>query len=107
MYYDDVDPAWRARIAGMRVVYCPDAVVTHGYEFARRGRKWFYLERNRLFSVLANYEPKTLILLTPLLLATELGLLALAARTAGSRRSSRATHRCSACADACSPSAAG
>jgi GT2 family glycosyltransferase len=80
LYYDDVDLAWRARIAGMRVVYCPEAVVTHGYEFSRRGRKWFYLERNRLFSVLANYEARTLALLAPLLLATELGLLAVAAR---------------------------
>jgi GT2 family glycosyltransferase len=80
LYYDDVDLAWRAGIAGMRVVYCPDAAVTHGYEFSRRGRKWLYLERNRLFSVLANYEARTLVLLGPLLLATELGLLAVATR---------------------------
>ena len=79
-YYDDVDLAWRASIAGMRVVYCPDAAARHGYEFARRGHKWFYLERNRLFSVLANYEARTLIMLGPLLLVTELGLLAVAAR---------------------------
>ena len=80
LYYDDVDLAWRVSIAGMRVVYCPDAAVRHGYEFSRRGRKWLYLERNRLFSVLANYEARTLVLLGPLLLATELGLLAVAAR---------------------------
>jgi GT2 family glycosyltransferase len=80
LYYDDVDLAWRARIAGLEVVYCPEAVVSHSYDFARRGRKWFYLERNRLFSVLANYEAKTLMLLAPLLLATELGLLVVAAR---------------------------
>jgi GT2 family glycosyltransferase len=80
LYYDDVDIAWRARVAGKRVVYCPDAAVVHGYEFSRRGRKWFYLERNRLFSVLANYEARTLTLLAPLLLATELGLLAFALR---------------------------
>jgi GT2 family glycosyltransferase len=79
LYYEDVDLAWRARIAGMRVLYCPDAAVRHGYEFARRGRKWFYLERNRLFAVLANYERKTLMVLAPLLLLTELGLLAVAA----------------------------
>jgi GT2 family glycosyltransferase len=80
LYYDDVDLAWRARIAGMRVVYCPAAVVTHGYEFARRGRKWFFLERNRVFSVLVNYEARTLILLSPLLALSEIGLLAVAAR---------------------------
>jgi hypothetical protein len=80
LYYDDVDLAWRARIAGMRVLYCPAAVVSHGYEFARRGRKWFFLERNRVFSVLANYEARTLILLSPLLAASEIGLLLVAAR---------------------------
>ena len=79
LYYDDADLGWRVRIAGLRVVYCPEATVQHDYEFARRGRKWFYLERNRIFSVLANYETRTLLLLAPFLLATELGLLAVAA----------------------------
>lgn len=80
LYFEDVDLSWRARIAGLRVVYCPRAVVRHGYEFGARPQKWFLLERNRLFSVLANYELPTLALLAPLLLATEAGLLAVAAR---------------------------
>lgn len=80
LYYEDVDIAWRARIAGMRVVYCPSAIVSHGYEFGRRERKWFLLERNRLLCVLSNYETRTLLLLAPLLALTELGLLAVAAR---------------------------
>lgn len=79
LYYDDVDLAWRALIAGMRVVYCPDALVVHRYEFGRRARKWYFLERNRLFSVLTNYEARTLLALGPLLLAAELGVLAIAA----------------------------
>jgi GT2 family glycosyltransferase len=80
LYYEDVNLSWRARIAGLRVVYCPRAVVTHGYEFGARSQKWFLLERNRLFSVLSNYQLRTLVLLAPLLLATEAGLLAVAAR---------------------------
>jgi GT2 family glycosyltransferase len=80
LFYDDPDMGWRALIAGMRVVFCPEAAVVHGYEFGRRGkRKWFLLERNRLFSLLANYEARTLLLLSPLLIATELGLLGVAA----------------------------
>jgi GT2 family glycosyltransferase len=79
LYYDDADLGWRARIAGERVVYCPDAVARHGYEFGRRERKMFYLERNRLISVLANYEARTLLVLTPLLLLFELGIVAVAA----------------------------
>jgi GT2 family glycosyltransferase len=79
LYYEDTNLGWRAVLAGMRVVYCPAAVVMHNYEFGGRPRKWFLLERNRIFSVLANYELPTLVLLTPLLLAAEVGLLFVAA----------------------------
>jgi len=79
LYYDDADMGWRARIAGYRVVYCPEAAVRHAYEFSRRGRKMFYLERNRLISVLTNYEVGTLLRLAPLLLVTEVGVLVWAA----------------------------
>ena len=79
LYYDDVNLCWRAQLAGRRVVYCPRATVTHGYEFSGRGGKWFLLERNRLYTVLSHYEARTLALLAPLLLATEAGILAAAA----------------------------
>jgi GT2 family glycosyltransferase len=79
LYYEDVNLSWRVRIAGLRVVYCPQAVVAHGYEFGARPMKWFLLERNRQFSVLANYQLRTLTALAPLLLATEAGLIVVAA----------------------------
>jgi GT2 family glycosyltransferase len=79
LYYDDVDIGWRMNLAGHRVVYEPSAVVSHDYAFGRRGKKWLYLERNRLFTVLANYEPRTLALLMPLLVASEAGLMVVAA----------------------------
>jgi hypothetical protein len=61
------------------VVFCPEAGVVHNYEFSRHKFKWFLLERNRLFCVLANYEGRTLALLAPALLLTEAGLLLAAA----------------------------
>jgi GT2 family glycosyltransferase len=79
LYYDDADLGWRARIAGRRVVYVPDAAIRHGYEFGRRERKMFLLERNRLIAVLSNYERGTLASLAPLLVVFELGVLAVAA----------------------------
>jgi GT2 family glycosyltransferase len=79
LYYDDADLGWRARIAGHRVVFVPEAVARHGYEFGRRERKMFLLERNRLIAVLANYEARSLVVLAPLLLVFELGVLGLAA----------------------------
>ena len=79
LYYDDADLGWRARIAGHRVVYCPDAVVRHGYDFGRREGKMFFLERNRLISILSNYQARSLFVLAPLLLVFELGIVAVAA----------------------------
>jgi GT2 family glycosyltransferase len=71
MYVDDTDLAWRARLSGKRVRYCPEAVVVHDYEFEKGAHKWFYLERNRVWALLSNLQPCTLALLSPVLLVTE------------------------------------
>ncbi len=81
LYHDDVDLAWRARLAGRRVVLVPEATAEHDYAFGKGGYKWFWLERNRLWTVLSNYETRTLVLLAPVLLATELAVLAFAVRS--------------------------
>jgi len=75
MYVDDSDLAWRMRLRGMRVRYCPRAVVVHDYEFEKGAHKWFYLERNRAWALVSNLRPSTLALLAPLLLATEAAVL--------------------------------
>jgi GT2 family glycosyltransferase len=74
MYYDDVDLAWRARLAGARVRFVPGAVVEHDYRFERGAGKWFQLEHNRTWALLSNYGGRTLLLLAPLLAATELAI---------------------------------
>ena len=71
MYVDDTDMAWRMRLSGRRVRYCPEAVVVHEYEFEKGPHKWFYLERNRAWALLANLRLRTLLLLAPALAATE------------------------------------
>jgi GT2 family glycosyltransferase len=78
--YDDPDLCWRLWLAGWEVWYCPDARGVHDYAFGENPRKWFWLERHRLSSVLVNYEGRTLALLVPLLVASELGLMLLAWR---------------------------
>jgi GT2 family glycosyltransferase len=74
MYYDDVDVAWRARLAGWEVLFCPEARVVHDYEFLKGNYKWRYLERNRWWCMLAYFELRTLVALVPLLLAVELAI---------------------------------
>lgn len=79
MYVDDTDLAWRMRMGGKRVRYCPEAVVVHDYEFGKGAHKWFYLERNRAWALLSNLRLRTLALLAPVLLITEMSVLARAA----------------------------
>lgn len=90
MYYDDVDFCWRARLAGWEVIFCPDALVWHDFEFDRGARKWYLLERNRLWAVLSNYSPAGLVLVAPLLTGTELVVAGLAVREGWARSLVRA-----------------
>lgn len=80
MYLEDLELGWRARLAGYRVVIDPAADVLHDYEYGRNPRKSYFLERNRLLFVLTAYSARQLVLLMPLLLATELGMVGLAAK---------------------------
>ncbi len=75
MYLDDTDLAWRVRLRGRRVRYCPEAIVAHEYEFEKGPYKWFYLERNRAWALLSNLQLSTLVFLIPVLLLTELVVL--------------------------------
>ncbi|HEV2766350.1 MAG TPA: hypothetical protein VGV63_01425, partial [Acidimicrobiales bacterium] len=63
---------------GLSVVYVPEAVVMHRYEFSRNPRKLFLAERNRLCMVLTLYEARTLWLLSPALIGLEVAVVALA-----------------------------
>ncbi len=78
MYHDDAELSWRCHMAGLRVVYVPDAVVIHRYEFTRNPQKLHLIERNRILMVLTCYSARMLILIAPALAALELGTLALA-----------------------------
>jgi GT2 family glycosyltransferase len=79
-YYEDADLSLRVWQAGGRVVYIPDAVADHRYEFGRRPDKYFLLERNRLLMVLSCWAPRTVLVALPVHVALEGGLLLLAAR---------------------------
>jgi GT2 family glycosyltransferase len=57
-YHEDVDLSWRAWQLGLRVLFVPDAVVYHHYEFSRNSRKMFLLERNRRIFLATLYGPR-------------------------------------------------
>jgi GT2 family glycosyltransferase len=80
IYLEDAELSWRARLVGLSVVLDPAADVFHDYEYARNPTKLYYMERNRLVLVLTAFQLRTILVLLPVLLATELGMVALAAR---------------------------
>jgi N-acetylglucosaminyl-diphospho-decaprenol L-rhamnosyltransferase len=90
MYGEDLDLSLRLRLAGHGVGLAREAVVEHDYEFDKGSRKWRLLERNRWRTLLADYPAALLLALTPLLLASELALLVLAARGGWLREKLRA-----------------
>lgn len=87
-YFEDLDLAWRARLAGWRCVYNPKAVVGHklrGSEAAVRPDETprhvlAWCERNRLWAVAKNAGLSTLALRAPVLLGREAYVLAEALR---------------------------
>lgn len=78
-YHEDTEISLRCWQLGLRVVYVPDAVVVHRYEFSRNKGKNYLLERNRWLTVLTLYSGRSLLLLLPPLLALEVCMLAAAA----------------------------
>jgi GT2 family glycosyltransferase len=79
-YGEDAELSLRCWQRGLRVVYVPDAVVVHHYEFHRHPAKLGLVERNRLFMLLTVYQWRTLALLFVPLLGLELAVLATALR---------------------------
>jgi GT2 family glycosyltransferase len=80
MYGEDLDLSLRLRLAGWGVGVVPAARVEHDYGFEKGAYKWFHLERNRWWTVIAAYPAPLLALVLPALLVFDLGLLAVAAR---------------------------
>jgi GT2 family glycosyltransferase len=79
MYGEDLDLGLRLWLGGWRCGVATAARVEHDYEFGKGDYKWFYLERNRWWTVLSAYPLRLLVLLTPALLAFEVALVAVAA----------------------------
>ncbi len=75
MYHDDIELCLKAKLAGYRVVLAPKSVMWHKYEFGRSIMQVYYMERNRLLTMLQFYKLPTLLLVAPMFFVMELGLL--------------------------------
>jgi GT2 family glycosyltransferase len=85
-YCEDAELSLRSWQRGWKVVYVPEAVALHRYEFSRNPQKFYLLERNRLFLVLTLFGPGLLLGALLPLLALELATLGLALRDGWGRQ---------------------
>ncbi len=72
LYEDDVDLSLRIRLAGYSIYMNPKSRVYHRYYLEISPEKFYYLERNRILTLLGNLRIPTLLYLLPLLAAVEL-----------------------------------
>lgn len=75
MYNEDQELPWRMWLAGYRVVLAPEAVVYNKYEFKRSIQKFYWMDRNRIISILKCYRLPTLLLIAPAFVIMEIGLI--------------------------------
>jgi len=67
-FYEDLDLSWRAWISGYKVIYAPKSFIYHkaGFILGRKNpRKAYLIERNKLRTILKNYQFKTILRILP------------------------------------------
>jgi GT2 family glycosyltransferase len=80
LYQEDIQLGWRVQMSGRRVVCSATADIYHDYDFEKHGKKRYFMERNRIVFLGTCFSARTLLVLAPLLIATELAMLLLSLR---------------------------
>lgn len=78
LYHEDLSYGLRMRALGFRNALVRDAVFYHKYQFSRSRLKFYYIERNRFGTMLIYFKPATLLLLLPMAIVLEIGILGFA-----------------------------
>lgn len=79
-YHEDADLSMRCWQRAWKIVYVPEAVVVHRYEFSRNAVKFNLVERNRLVMVATTFGSRHLVVVLPMLVALEVVMLVYAFR---------------------------
>jgi len=72
LYHEETDFSLRARLAGYKIKLLPTAKIWHHYSFSATNRNIFFIERNRFLVLFINLQPKTILLIAPMLCINEI-----------------------------------
>lgn len=75
LYHEDLEYSLRMKAVGYKVCIVRDAIFYHKYQFSRNQDKFYYMERNRYGVMLMYFKWPTLLLLLPMALIMEGGLI--------------------------------
>ncbi len=80
MYYEDSDLSWKINLIGKKIIFNPNSKLYHDYKYLPKEeyqplhQKLFFIERNRVITLLKNYSFKSLFLIFPIILFMEIGM---------------------------------
>ncbi len=74
LYHEDVELSWALRLAGYEISHVPTPPLMHDYELTMSPEKFFLLERNRLEMLSAHLGVASKLVLSPVILATEIAV---------------------------------
>ena len=76
-YNEDMDLGWKAAKMGINSYFIPSAIVYHAESYSHKWsqRKFFLLERNRLYCIFTHYSLKTRLKMMPFFILTEIAIL--------------------------------
>lgn len=80
MYHEDLELGLRLFIAGWKNVLCPSSLSFHDYHFSANPKKFAWMELYRYLVLFSYLKLQSILVLSPLLLAIELGSIPLALR---------------------------
>lgn len=80
LYHEDLEYSYRLKAAGYKIALVSQSLVYHKYQFGRSITKYFWMERNRYGVMLEFFKWPTLLLLLPMALLLEVGLILFAIR---------------------------
>lgn len=75
MYHDDLEFCWRARIAGFKLGIAQKSLCYHKYSFAGTMKYIYFMERNRLITLLSLESIKSILIILPILIPFELSMI--------------------------------
>ncbi len=75
LYHEDVEYSYRLKAVGYSAAVARDSIFFHKYAFGRTAQKFFFIERNRVGVLLTFYKWPTLVLILPMFIILEIGLL--------------------------------